>query len=131
MDVHGAWLRMSLQQPAEVASAVNHDVLAVGIISGVVAIIVAWINRPNRQQQAASKEILENTRKTGNGWTEHLGDRLDRMETSLEARLDLTALQTQQQLDELKVNVARLEGRFDEHMRTQVPQPRIAEEETR
>ena len=65
----------------------SSDVVMVAVVSGIVAVIVAWIGRPTREQQRRARRIEENTEKTGNGWTEHLEAKLESIEASLAARI--------------------------------------------
>lgn len=107
-------LGILLIDPATTDVKVNSDLIAVTLISGIVAIAVAWIGRPAQRRLA---RIEEHASKTGNGWTSYLDSRLDRLEVSLEAKMDITTERTNQHVKELGVAVARLEGRFNEHVR--------------
>jgi hypothetical protein len=79
------------------------------IIVTIGSIVVARITRPSWEQRGRQAEILANTRKTGNGWTERLDGRLDMFFTN--------QLLLGQQLDGVKDDVAVLTGRLDEHLR--------------
>ena len=111
-------LAVTLIDPSTTNVRVNGDLIAVTLISGIVAIVVAWIGRPAQRRLA---RIEENTSKTGNGWTTYLDARLDRMEVTLEAKVDHATQQTTRHVQELGKVVARLEGRFNEHVNRKEP----------
>lgn len=122
MNTADMWLAV-IEQPGQAVSNADDTVLVIAVISGLVAVVVAWIGRPARAQRREVGRQLgiieENTAKTGNGWTERLGTRLERMETRLEAQIDLSSMQHETAMRELSEKVGRLDGRLDEHLRQQ------------